>query len=255
MLTRAISLFAGAALLAGCSTGGTDASGAVDAPLTSADISMLFMGNSHASLNNLQAMVTDMQRSAVPAKTAASADAPGWMFLDERLHHQPSLDLLQGQDWSVVVLQAQKYSSSGNFEYSTTEAAALIRLARQQNALPVLFPEWARRGVDETRRIYDLHVSIAQQEPACVAPIGQAWDLSLSRHPEMPLHASDGNHANAAGSFLAALMLFATISELSPLMVGHLAQFPVSETDQARLRAVADDTVQAWPPRRWCPAD
>ena len=50
-------------------------------------------------------------------------------------------------NWSFVVLQAQKYSTSGQFFYPTDGAEALLRIARTQRAVPILFPEWPLRGV------------------------------------------------------------------------------------------------------------
>ncbi len=222
---------------------------------TVADITLLFMGNSHASVNELQRMVADMVRAVRPGESVATAEAPGWMFLEERSRHAPSTALLRNQQWSFVILQAQKYSSSGLFEYSTTGAEELIRASRQQQAVPVMFPEWPRRGVDETMRIYDLHVSIAQRQVACVAPIGQAWDLALQRHPSLQLHADDGNHSNPAGAFLAALILFATVTGDSPIALPPFPQFAVGLDTQADLRAIAAETTVAWPPRAWCPGD
>jgi hypothetical protein len=154
-----------------------------------------------------------------------------------------------------VILQAQKYSTTGQFTYSTEEAKALVRAARDQHAVPVMFPEWPRRDIDETQRIYDLHVSIAQETPACVAPIGQAWDLALARHPGLVLHDADGNHSAPAGAFLAALVLYATIAGRSPADLPHLPQVALSVDTQATLRAIAAETVQLVPPRQWCPAD
>jgi hypothetical protein len=240
-----------ALLLSAC--GDTGAGGPEPTPAATADINLLFMGNSHTSANNLTGMVGAMVSAARPTETVAAIRAPGSMFLDERISHPSTISLLRSQDWSFVVLQAQKYSSSGQFEYSTAEAVELVRIARQQNALPILFPEWPRKNVRETQRIYDLHVSIAQQEAACIAPIGQAWDLALSRHPELVLHADDGNHSAPAGAFLAALVLYATITEASPLDLPTLTQFSVDAETQTLLRAVADETIQAWPPRAWCP--
>jgi hypothetical protein len=227
----------------------------VGPPPASADVSLLFMGNSHTSANNLIGMVAAMIASGRPQKTVAAVEAPGWMFLEERLHHQPSRTLLASQTWSVVVLQAQKYSTSGQFFYSTEEAKELVRLARGQQAVPVMFPEWPRRDVDETQRIYDLHVSIAQAAPACVAPIGQAWDLALARHPTLTLHDGDGNHSAPAGAFLTALVLYATITGLSPLDLPNLPQFNVNADAQAILRTIAEETTRTIPPHSWCPAD
>lgn len=243
---------------AGCggSDGGSDGAPHVDGgPAASADISLLFMGNSHTSSNDLTGMVAAMVRSARPGKTVTSVEAPGWMFLEERLSHAPSLTLLRSQRWSAVVLQAQKYSTSGQFTYSTAEAEEFIRMIRAQSGLPVMFPEWPRLNVNETQRIYDLHVSIAQRRPACVAPVGQAWDLALTRHPSLVLHAPDGNHSAPTGAFLAALVIFTTLTNVSPLDVPPLAQFGVDAETQALLRAIAAETVQTVPPRQWCPSD
>jgi hypothetical protein len=171
------------------------------------------------------------------------------------VHDAPSMTLLNSQNWSFVILQAQKYSTSGQFNYSTEEAKELIRTSRVRHAVPVMFPEWPQRNVDETQRIYDLHVSIAQAEPACVAPVGQAWDLALARDPTLTLHAADGNHSAPAGAFLAALVLYATITGSSPLDLPNFPQYPVNAGVQTTLRAIAAETVQTVPPRMWCSGD
>jgi hypothetical protein len=248
-----------ALLLAACGGGGsedTQPGGATpNPPPATVDISLLFMGNSHTSFNDLTKMVADMVRAGRPGKTVASVEAPGNLFLDERLHDAPTVALLRSQAWSFVIFQAQKYSTSGQFEYSTAEAKELIRMSRAQRAVPVMFPEWPRRNVDETQRIYDLHVSIAQVESACVAPIGQAWDLARVREPTLALHAADGNHSEPAGAFLAALVLYATITGQSPLDLPRLPQYPVSDSQQQTLRAIAAEAVQTTPPRLWCSGD
>ena len=220
-----------------------------------ADITLLFMGNSHTAANELTRMVADMVRVARPGMSVAAVEAPGNMFLEERVRDAPTVDLLRRQNWSFVILQAQKYSTTGRFEYSTAEAIQLIRMSREQRAVPVMFPEWPRRDIDETQRIYDLHTSIARAEPACVAPIGQAWDLAHARDPTVTLHASDGNHSSPAGAFLTALVLYATITGLSPLDLPLMPRFPVDASQQAWLRGIAAETVQTTPPRMWCSAD
>jgi hypothetical protein len=224
-------------------------------PPARADISLLFMGNSHTTVNDLSGMVAAMVRAGRPGKSVSAIVAPGSMFLDERLHDAASVDLLRSQHWSAVILQAQKYSTSGQFTYSTAEAEEWIRMIRAGGGLPVMFPEWPRRGVSETQRIYDLHVSIAQRQSACVAPIGQAWDLALARDPALVLHAQDGNHSAPAGAFLAALVLYATTTGSSPLDLPVLAQLNVDAGTQAAMRAIAAETVATIPPRQWCSGD
>ena len=252
-VTRIFAALAVGASLAACGggSGGSDAA----PPVTQAQLGLLFYGNSHTEGNDLPAMVEALVRTVRPGKTVGSVKGPGSMFLDERLAHGPSRELLAARRWSAVVLQAQKYSSSGQFEYSTAEAAQWVRLAREGGAIPVLFPEWSRRGVPETARILALHESIAAQAPACIAPIPQAWDIALATDPALALHASDGNHANAAGSLLAALVIASTITGDSPAAFGEIASATVDGPTQARLRAAAAQAVAAHPPRRLCPAD
>src|SRR5918994_4882429 len=99
MRTKTI-LAALAVLLAACGGGSGDGErgGATSGPPpTSADISLLFMGNSHTSSNDLTGMVADMVRAGKPGETVASVEAPGGMFLEERVHDAPSLNLLRGQ--------------------------------------------------------------------------------------------------------------------------------------------------------------
>jgi hypothetical protein len=107
------------------------------------------------------------------------------MFLDERLHDQPSLNLLRSQQWSFVILQAQKYSESGQFHIRRRKPRRWVRMSRD-----------AARGADHVSGVaasrhrrnaadFRLHVSIAQAEPACVPPIPQAFDIALARHPTL----------------------------------------------------------------------
>ena len=251
--------FIAALLVSACGGSGSSSSSAVDPPppnpTPTAQVALLFMGNSHTAANGLPQMVAAIVRAAWPNRTVEAVEAPGWMFLNERSRDAASLALLRSRSWRFVVLQAQEYSSSGLFEYPIDGAVDLVRQARTNGALPILFPEWPRRGINETQRIYDLHLSIARAAPACVPPIPQAWDLALARYPEITLHAADGNHAAAPGSFLAALIIATTMTNVTPTDLPAIAQTGVDAGTQAKLRTVAAETVLAYSPRTGCPGD
>jgi hypothetical protein len=254
---RLVVLLCAVALAAtlGCSGGGSSSGTSDPPPSTTFDITLLFMGNSHTAFHNLPEMVAAMVRAARPGRSVFQQQAPGNMFLDERSRDPATLELLQNRRWTFVVLQAQEYSSSGMFDYPIDGAVSLVRRARASQAVPVLFPEWPRLGVPETQRIFDLHVSIAQQEPACVAPIPQAFDLALARYPALVLHDRDGNHSSEAGAFLASLVIAATMTGVAPDSLPSLDQFGVDQDTQRRLRGIAAETVVTYPPRTYCPAD
>ena len=247
------------AALASCGGSGGTTTGTVTTPpppaSAPADINLLFFGNSHTAGNDVPSLVAALVRAARPGRTVAAVNEPTWLFLDERLKHAPSKELLASRRWSVVVLQAQKYSSSGNFFYSTFEAAEWVRMARANGAVPVLFPEWPRRDLNESGDIFGLHLSIAEQAAACVPPIPQAWDIALAGDPSLPLWASDGNHSAPAGALLAAMVIASTITGDSPAGMPTLASVSVDAATQAALRTAATNAVTAVPPRQRCPGD
>jgi hypothetical protein len=254
-------------VLAGCGSGGGTAAPAAPAAtpaaaasLTSAetkaaDLRILMMGNSHTVVNALPAMLGAMLRAGRPGKTVAIVVAPNLGTLEEHFRNSTTRALFEAQSWSAVVLQAQQYSQSGLFEYSINEAVQWSQMARTARAVPVMFPEWPRLGLDETSRIFELHVRIAKLAPACVAPIPQAFDLSMARMPGLVLHDLDGNHSSPNGAFLAALVLYATLTGNAPLALPELASFGVDGATQAKLRVVADDQVKLISPRQYCPTD
>ena len=245
-------------LLAACGGGGGGGSSTVEPPppvTGPADFALLFMGNSHTASHDLPNTVAAMVRAARPGRTVSIDVAPDWGFLEDHAGNPRTLELLDRRRWSFVVLQAQKYSSSGQFLYPIEPAIELARKSRMSGAVPIMFPEWPRRGINETQRIYDLHLSIAQREPACVAPIPQAFDMALARNPELVLHDADGNHSAPAGAYLAALVIASTMTGTAPDQLPPVSRPGVDANTQALLRRAAADTVLAYPPRQWCPAD
>lgn len=245
--------------LAGCSSGGSgtspvSGSGPTPADPGPAQVAILMMGNSHTSLNELPRMVAALVQAG-SGRTTEAVEAPGWMFLDQRSTDAASLALLRSRPWRFVVLQAQMYSSSGLFSYPIDGAVDLVGQARAIGALPIMFPEWPRKDVDEAARIYELHLSIARVAAACVPPIPQAFVVARARYPEIGLHAADGNHSSAAGAFLAAMILATTMTGAAPETLPVIPNFGLDAVTQAKLRSVAGEAVRATSPRTGCPGD
>lgn len=215
------------------------------------DYELLFIGNSHSSANGLPTLVTKLIERGMPGKTAHSALAPGWMFLADRIADPGTLQALTGRAWTHVFLQAQKYSTTGLYWYPTDAAETWIRRVRKQEATPILFPEWPRRGnTEEGLRIHELHQSIAAKEPACVAPVGLAWDEAIVRYPGLALHAPDGNHSNLNGALLTAFVFYQVITELNAEDLPYIEEIDVEANIQRQLREVASFIVESYPP---CP--
>jgi hypothetical protein len=205
---------------------------------------LLFMGNSHSKANDLPGLVATLIETGKPLANADAANAPGFMYLADRQDDGVSPQLLASRPWSHVVLQAQKYSTSGLYYYPTDAAEEWIRRAKAQNTQPILFPEWPRRGnTEEGKRVHNLHLSISSREAACVAPIGLAWEKSIADHPEIELHAPDGNHSNIQGALLSAYVFYEVMSRQPAADLPVVSSIKVSPDVQGKLKNTASEVV------------
>ncbi|NVK21066.1 MAG: hypothetical protein HWD86_00980 [Kangiellaceae bacterium] len=212
------------------------------------DYEVLLMGNSHSAYNNLPGMLAILIQAGTQ-KTVNVENAPGWKFLDERLNDGVSEQMLKSRKWTHLVLQAQKYSTTGNYFYSTEPSEEWIRRAKAQNAIPIMFPEWARKGnLEEGDRIHQLHLSIVSAEPACLAPIGLAWENARLQYPQLNLHDPDGNHSNKNGALLTAYVLYETITGNKAEDLATISQLGVDASIQIQLKGIASLTVEQNPP-------
>lgn len=203
-------------------------------------IAVLMIGNSHSSRSDLPTMLEIMLEAGLQGTGIVVERAPGWAYLADRLGDRPTQRAFDSRPWTHVILQAQKYSTSGRYSYPTDGAEEWIRRAHAIGAIPVLFPEWARRGNDEEgMRIQRLYESIAAKASACVAPVGIAWEVARDNRPGLVLHLSDGNHANRRGALLTAYVLYEVVSGRQAEALPPLDSLKVSEEDQAYFRRIA----------------
>lgn len=182
-----------------------------------AEYRLLFFGNSHTAFNDIPGMVARMIGQDGSGERAYAERAPSFGFLDDAWKNPETARRIRERPWTHVILQAQKYSQSRQFEYSTKEAIEMAKFVQSCGGQVIFFPEWGQRGnLDEGQFVYQLHLTLAQEAGGRVAPVGPAWDLALSRSVSAPLHAPDGNHASMEGGFLTAAVLYAAITNRDP---------------------------------------
>ncbi|NND46594.1 MAG: hypothetical protein HKN55_02915 [Woeseiaceae bacterium] len=207
---------------------------------------VLLIGNSHSSRGGLPDMLETLLEADGGNKSAYVKAVGHWAFLAERLNDDVTQKALDSRRWTHVILQAQKYSTSGRYSYPTDAAGEWIRRVRERGAQPILFPEWARREhPEEFLRIQRLHLKIASRDLALVAPVGLAWELMRDTHPDIVLHASDGNHANRQGALLTAYVLYSSMTGQSPAELPYTEMRGIPEDTQAVLRSAASKAIRA----------
>jgi hypothetical protein len=176
---------------------------------------VLLMGNSHAA--GVAPVLEQLLVLGQPGKSIDVQLAPNSTFLADRVNDGRSEEKLESEPWTHVILQGQKYSSTGSSTYPTTAAEYWIRGSKEQGATPIMFPEHPRKDNNwEGRTLWELHTGIAARENTCVAPVGLVWDEVIFRDPSLILHQPDGNHAAGTGLLLTALVFYQIITGQMP---------------------------------------
>jgi hypothetical protein len=200
---------------------------------------VLLMGNSHAS--GLYPVLADLLVLGQTDKPVDVQLSSGGGFLAERVNDGTSHRELESEPWTHVILQGQKYSTTGSYSYPTDAAEYWIRGSKQQGATPIMFPEHPREGNTwEGQTLWDLHKGIAIRENTCVAPVGLVWDEVGFRAPSIVLHQSDGNHASRTGLLLTALVFYPIITGQPVESLPELSSFDIDPaTEQVMKEAVS----------------
>ncbi|MEM8736726.1 MAG: hypothetical protein AAGG44_21020, partial [Planctomycetota bacterium] len=151
----------------------------VDSTEPTVELSVLFLGNSHST--PLPALLEAMFQRHAPGFSVELKKVSHNGFLAEQAKAEYVCEEIRSgrtDGWDFVVLQAQKYSTTGKFTYPIDGALRLAEIATMQDTKVVLYPEFPRRGVDEYARIRKVHESIGEKTAATIAPIGEAWQLA-----------------------------------------------------------------------------
>lgn len=190
-------------------------------------LSVLFVGNSYIFFNNLPDMVEGISMGLDgPRLIAESHTHPGYSLqrhLDDG--HLPRVFGAR-PDWDAVVLQENSRFAApfhpvtgelGSNDAFTDAVRVFDDLVRAQAADPVLLMTWAKQPwPDQIVEIADAYLEIGEEVGARVALVGRAFAAALNGRPDLQLHVSDGSHPTPAGSYLAACVLYSTLTGRSP---------------------------------------
>jgi hypothetical protein len=84
----------------------------------------------------------------------------------------------------------------------------------------------------------------AERLSAQLAPVGPAFERALLQHPELAVYRPDGTHPSMAGSFLAACVLYGTLTGQDPQAASYVPwELPVHEA--ALIKQIAAETLAA----------
>lgn len=243
--------------------------------------SVLFFGNSYTigshvpgveNQGGLPKLIQVIAASKGHQLATESMTVPGknWEY---HLARSETTTALGAKSWDWVVLQ--DYSTEpthiGNPELFMKTGEIFYRRIGEltPKSTVVLYQTWARApglalyGAESTKTTFanpaemthELVTNYAQlarklKETALglrvvVAPVGEAFALSLQKYPDIGLYGADLHHANQNGLYLAALVLYSTLYQADP--VGATNEFPgikIDPTVAEKLQVVAAKVIR-----------
>ena len=213
-------------------------------PGLAAGARVLFIGNSLTEGNNVPGMVRDL----------AAADGQGWYIEAQLMGGAGLIDhwqrgqaqpKIQSGNWDVVVLQQGPSSladSRTDLRQWTSRFNEVIQEAGARSALYMVWPEQARFAWFD--RVRDSYALAARDVGGYFLPAGEAWRSAWREQPSLQLYGGDGFHPTVAGSYAAALTIYAGLSGRSP--VGLSAPSGMNADLAARLQAAAADAIERY---------
>lgn len=217
-------------------------------------IDVLFVGNSYIYFNNLPEVVEGISAGLDGPIMRGAAHTHGGATLRGHLEddHLPSLfsqGPAKGDGWDWIILQEQSTLSTrmdpesgalGSPDAFHEATRDLVGMIRAEGAKPALYMTWAKEAFPtQSETLSRAYRSIGTELAVTVAGVGEAWAEARLVRPEFNLHIGDGSHPNAAGSYLAACVIYAALTGQSPVgapreIIGTPWNFagPVEESSQ-----------------------
>jgi hypothetical protein len=207
---------------------------------------ILFIGNSYTYENNLPDVLSHLAESGGHfLETGISAK--GGLTLQEHEKDPNTGKIIAGEKWNYVVLQEQSEipAVSASREASMYPAVrALVRLIRNNHAIPLLFETWGHKDGAKEFGIPDYptmqsdlllgYAAIAAELNVPVSPVGLVWMKVRERYPDLELWQSDGSHPNHNGTYLAACVFYAVLYRESPVGLAYTSLVPSGTAEKIR---------------------
>jgi hypothetical protein len=228
---------------------------------------ILFIGNSYTGVNDLPSIYQQIVTSTGAAAPTVSAVTPGGKTLEQHLSVEKTRRLVDEGNWDVVVLQGQSQEAAvsqvseairANFLKGAKGLCDLIK-TKSPKAKIVFYQTWSRHAdywgsskgelnlgkspqEMQARNRESYQQAAAQSKGSVVAPVGDAWELNYASPKALRLHSADNSHPAMAGSYLAGLILYATIHPSAKLKVPFHAGLSAAEA--AFLQGIANQACR-----------
>jgi hypothetical protein len=191
---------------------------------------VLFIGNSFTYVQNVPKQVEQIA-SALPGPCIETKMfTVGGASLEDHWRADSAAALIKAGNWTHVVLNDQSTFGEGWWLEGKprigTSGQELLdygrrftALIREKGAKPVIIAHWADASAParDQRALDYLFAKFALETSSEVADVGYAVKRMQAEIPELDPYFTDKHHLSAAGAYLEALIIYATLTERSPV--------------------------------------
>lgn len=234
-----LALFVLGVALATASCGSTAVEPAPDPTLR-----ILFIGNSLTYANDLPGLVEHLARSDPSRDVVVSSVAFGDYSLEDHWNRGDAQRAIAGARWDFVVLQqgpsALPESRALLVDY-VRRFAGEVRKVSGRTAIYMVWPPMDREA--EWGEVTASYAAAASAVNGLLMPAGEALRAVRAAHPDITLFEGDQFHPSPAGSYGAALVIYARAAGVSP--VGLTAMAGGSTLPAAQVAALEAGAAEA----------
>jgi len=198
-------------LLIACGLGPVAADSQIDVPApTPGAVNVLFIGNSLTYTNDLPGIVQALADSlgTGPIRTGMVA-LPDYSLGDHWLEGTARRAIAAG-GWQVVAMQQGPSTLDASRRQLIADARRFADAIRASGAEPAMLQVWPLPGYSWDRAL-ETYALAADSIQGALLPAGAALRAAQQADPALTLF-TDGFHPNAAGSYLAALVIVARLT-------------------------------------------
>jgi PKD repeat protein len=226
-------------------------------------LSVLFIGNSYTSYNNLPQLVQSLSTSAGKTLNIDSS-IPGGYLMSSHLNDATTFAKISQGNWDYVVLQEQSQIPTIDFYRDNDMYPAMTdlkALIEQYNpcAKIITYMTWGRRYGGQQcdpsgtycspvfanfnqmqNSLTSAYLEISEQLNVQCAPVGVVWQNILNNSTNV-LHSGDNSHPNIDGSYVAACTIFSSIWKQGASGLSYTAG--LSSTLAQYYQLISDNTL------------
>ena len=231
---------------------------------TQDSISVLFIGNSYLSVNNLPQIAQDLTESLGDHMLMESKMNGGFTF-QSHAFDATTYDKIHSKPWNFVVLQGQSQEPSFPFDQVNQQTLPYAQqisdsvYASNECSQVNYYMTWGRQVGDPqwdsintfdkmNTRLRNAYLRIADSTNASVSPVGVAWKYVRDNYPAINLYAGDGSHPSLEGSYLAACTFYSSLFQKSCVGASYTATLnpQICAILQQVASSIVLDSIPTW---------